>query len=261
MSENFFAGIDIGASATKAVIIDDKAGVAGSSVRKTGIDFKSAASECFEKALAGAGIGREAVEGMVSTGYGRTNTDLSDWVRTEISCLSKGAYHYFPQALCVVDIGGQDNKMIRLDAGGRIADFQMNRKCAAGTGAFLEEIANRLELQLDELEPLARKGTQRVELGAFCTVFTFTEILTHLRQGAKVEELAWGALLSIAKRINESGLQRGTVVLTGGVIEHNPLIAELLKEEFELDVLIPQNPQFVCAFGAALMSRERHSES
>jgi len=183
---------------------------------------------------------------------------VSDCDRTEISCLSKGAYHSFPHASCIVDIGGQDNKIVRLNGEGRRVDFQMNRKCAAGTGAFLEEIANRLDLRLEELEPLARKSTQRVELGSYCTVFTFSEILTHLRQGVKLEDLVRGAMLSVVKRIYEFGITGSDVVLTGGVVEHNPLIAEMLQEEFQVSVLLPLRPQLVCALGAALVSRELH---
>ncbi len=257
MEERYFAGIDIGASNTKAVIINDNARLLGSSVEKTGIQYKSVADKCFKQALAEAGTKQEAIAGTVATGYGRKSTELGDWVRTEISCLSKGVYHYYPRSLCIVDIGGQDSKMIQLDSVGRIIDFQMNRKCAAGTGAFLEEIAGRLDLRPEELDVLARKSSERVELGSYCTVFTFTEILSHMQRGVSIEDLARGAMLSVVKRINEFGIRGSEVVLTGGVVEHNPLIAEMLQEEFQLKVLIPQRPQLMCAFGAALISREQ----
>ena len=233
----------------------------GSWVLKTGISYERAAAECFERALKAAGLeaGAGAVAGTVSTGYGRRNISISDFESTEISCLAKGSHHLFPRSTCVVDIGGQDNKIVWLDAEGRRVDFQMNRKCAAGTGAFLEEIANRLDLRLEELEPLARRSTRRLELGSYCTVFTFSEMLAHMRQGVGLEDLVRGAMLSVVRRIYEFGIRGSDVVLSGGVIEHCPLIAEMLEEEFQVEVLLPPRPQLVCALGAALMSRGRFS--
>jgi predicted CoA-substrate-specific enzyme activase len=245
MGRQYYAGIDIGASATKAVIIDEEAVIRGAGVLKTGISYEQAAEGSFRAALGESGLTAQEIAGTTSTGYGRRNTRLSNWERTEITCLSKGVSHLFPQALCIVDIGGQDNKMVRLDEDGRRVDFQMNRKCSAGTGAFL-----------DELESLARSSTNRLELGAYCTVFTFSEMLTHLQRGVRIEDLVRGALLSVVKRIYEFGIQGSDVVLTGGVVEHNPMIAEMLEEEFKVKVLVPQRPQLVCAFGAALVSRD-----
>lgn len=229
----------------------------GAGIEKTGISYARVALECFDKCLAAAGLSAKEIKYTVSTGYGRKNISISDCDITEITCLAKGAFHHFPHPSCIVDIGGQDNKMIRLNGKGRRIDFQLNRKCAAGTGAFLEEIANRLDLKIDDLEPLARKSTQRIELGSYCTVFTFSEILSHLRQDVRLEDLVRGAMLSVVKRIYEFGIQGSDVILSGGVIEHNPMIAEILQEEFHINVLSPPRPQLLCAFGAALISRER----
>lgn len=229
------------------------------SVLKTGMQYDRVAEECFRQSFAAAGLNAEDIAYIVSTGYGRKNISLSDCDFTEITCLARGAFHFFPHPLCVVDIGGQDNKMIRLNGEGRRIDFQLNRKCAAGTGAFLEEIAHRLDLEIDELESLARKSTRRIELGSYCTVFTFSEILHHLHQNVRLEDLVRGAMLSVVKRIFEFGVQGSDVVLSGGVIEHTPLIAEMLREEFKVNVLLPPRPQLTCAVGAALISRERFS--
>lgn len=255
----FFAGLDIGASATKAVIIDDGAHLLGAGVLKTGMSYDQAAQECIAQAIAAAGLGAGDILYTVSTGYGRKNISQSDCDVTEITCLAKGAFHFFPRSLCVVDIGGQDNKMIRLNSDGRRTDFQLNRKCAAGTGAFLEEISHRLDLGLDELERLARNSTERVELGSYCTVFTFSEILSHLQKNVRLEDLVRGAILSVVKRIFEFGIQGSDVVLSGGVVEHTPLIAEMLREEYQVNVLLPPRPQLTCAVGAALISRDRIS--
>lgn len=261
MGSGYFAGIDIGSSATKTVIIDGEGKIVGSCSLKTGISYSKVANECFALAMKDAGITCDQIKATVTTGYGRRNTPISDAMRTEISCISKGAYHYFPQLLSVIDIGGQDNKMIQLDSEGRRLDFQMNRKCAAGTGAFLEEIANRLDLPISKLQELARKSTKRVVLGSYCTVFTFTEILAHLDKGVGIEDLARGVMFSIVKRIYEFGIQSDDLVLCGGVVEHNPLIAEMLQEEFKVNVLLPPHPQMVCAMGAALYARENHNSA
>lgn len=261
MRQKYFAGIDIGSSATKTVIIDERAQIVGSRVVRTGFSYELASRESFDQALNNAGIDETEIAFAISTGYGRSNTPLSNAKKTEISCLSKGAYHHFPFPISVIDVGGQDNKMISVDAGGKTIDFQMNRKCAAGTGAFLEDIANRLDLELEELGELAQEGSEGVELGSYCTVFTFTEILSHLKSGVSMEDLARAVLLSIVKRIVEFGIVQGDLVLSGGVIHHFKLIGDMLKRELDFKIHIPPEPQLLCAFGAALYARKTTQES
>ena len=126
--------------------------------------------------------------------------------------------------MTIVDIGGQDNKLIQLDDQGRRVHFKMNRKCAAGTGAFLEEIALRLDLPIQELNGLAEQSTEEVSLGSFCTVFTATEILEKIRAGERVEDIVKGAFRSVVKRIREMGAVEGAWCMTGGVVAHHPLL-------------------------------------
>jgi predicted CoA-substrate-specific enzyme activase len=162
--------------------------------------------------------------------------------------------------MTIIDIGGQDNKIIRVaDDGGRI-DFKMNRKCAAGTGAFLEEIARRIEVPLGEMEGLARQSTELIELGSFCTVFTATEILALVRRGAAVTDIVKGAFRAVAKRVIEMAPLDGALVATGGVVAHNPIVVELLTEMTGVPVETPPDPQFSGALGAALFARDE-SES
>jgi len=258
MTASCFAGVDVGASNTKAVIIGDDAGVLGSAVRKSGGDFAEAAKWCIEEALKQASLEANSIAAMVSTGYGRSNIPYECKAVTEISCQARGCYHCFPRAITIVDIGGQDNKVIELAPDGTRLNFQMNRKCAAGTGAFLEEIANRLDLTLDKLEPLARKSTEDVQLGAYCTVFTSTEILARLREGVKVEDLVRAVFGSVVKRIMEMTPLKGEIVLTGGVIAYNPILVEMLGEHVSGKVLVPPEPQLTCALGAALTARSGH---
>ena len=164
----------------------------------------------------------------VATGYGRKNVHFPCLTKTEISCHARGAFHYFPEAITVVDIGGQDSKIIKLGPDGRCLDFKMNRKCAAGTGAFLEEIAGRIDLSLSELEGLARQSPTDVKLSSFCTVFCFTEILALIRRGIAVPDIVKAIFNAIVQRVTEMDVLSGKIVATGGVVAYNPTVAELL---------------------------------
>jgi len=155
----------------------------------------------------------------------------------------------------VVDIGGQDNKVIRIDENGRRLNFTMNRKCAAGTGAFLEEVALRLKVPLDKLAELAGQATDpSVRIGSFCTVFAMTEILSRIRAGVRVEDLARAALESVARRVLEVQSISGQVVATGGVMAHQPLMREILSQQLQAEVFVPPHAQYVGALGAALVA-------
>jgi len=247
-----FCGVDAGAAATKVVLVDPSGGVVGSSVRRSGVDFTSTARRNLEDALAQAGAARDAIRRTVSTGYGRTNVDFADETMTEIACHATAVHHAFPRPVTVVDIGGQDSKVIRIDADGRRVNFKMNRKCAAGTGAFLEEIGLRLDVELTELDRLAHEASDPVSLGSFCTVFTKTEVLGLIRQGRRIEDIAHGVYDSVAKRILEMAPLTGGVVMTGGVVEHNPMVATLLSSRIGRQVHVLERAQLAGAHGAAL---------
>jgi predicted CoA-substrate-specific enzyme activase len=256
MGRVLFAGIDVGASATKAALLAPDGSVAGKAVVSSGFDFTKASSAALEAAISDAGASSADVACTVSTGYGRKNVAAANSARTEIACHAKGAYHYFPEAITVVDIGGQDNKTITVSAQGKRLDFKMNRKCAAGTGAFLEEIARRIEVPMSEMETLARQSTKEVEIGSFCTVFSATEILALVRRGTAVPDIVKGAFRSVAKRVSEMHSFTGTTVATGGVVAHNPIVLDILSEIIGAKVLTPPHPQFCGAVGAALYAME-----
>ncbi|MGQ9857722.1 MAG: acyl-CoA dehydratase activase [Thermodesulfobacteriota bacterium] len=255
--QRFWAGVDVGACTTKVAVIDAEARLRAYQIQRSGVDYTSGSAQCFERALQRAGIPWDAVELTVATGYGRYNVKVAGQVRTEISCHMKGCYFHYPHAATIVDIGGQDCKVIRVDDSGRRVAFKMNRKCAAGTGAFLEEIALRLSLDISELDSLARRSTRRVRIGAYCTVFTSTEILTLIRRGEKVEDIVRGVFDSVVERILEMDPLEGIVVLTGGVVEHNPILAEVLSQRIRGKVLVPPHPQLTGALGAALYALEK----
>jgi len=252
---NFYCGVDIGASATKLVLLDAEGQVLARTLRPSGIDYRGTARQCLVDGLSNAGLSGEPAA-TVATGYGRTNVDFAGETRTEIHCHGTGCYHHAQQAVCVVDIGGQDNKVIHLDDAGKRCEFKMNRKCAAGTGAFIEEVALRLSLDVALLDDLAGSTDQPVRLGSFCTVFAKTEILSHLRQGAAVAGIVRGAFISVVDRILEMDPLEGLVVATGGVVAHNPVIVEILAERLGRDVVVPEAPQFTGALGAALTARK-----
>jgi predicted CoA-substrate-specific enzyme activase len=257
MAKNrIFAGIDVGATTTKAVVIDMDRNVLGCNIRRSGIDLASSAKQAFNEALENAGVGSDVIQAIVATGYGRKNVPFVRDTKTEISCHSRGCYHYFPEAITVVDIGGQDNKIIKLDTEGKRIGFKMNRKCAAGTGAFLEEIAYKLDIPLDHLNNIAQNADKTAEIGSYCTVFTATEILDRIRTGEPLDHIVRGLYDSIAKRIIEMGSLTGRVIMTGGVVAHNPIVADLLGARTGIEITIAPHPQEMGAFGAALYAQE-----
>lgn len=252
----FFAGVDCGTVTTKAVVIDAERTILGRFVRRSGADLLKSAEAALDEALKEAGLQRDRLGVIVATGYGRRSVSFAHQAKTEISCHSKGCHHYYPEEITVVDIGGQDNKVVKLDASGRKTSFKMNRKCAAGTGAFLEEMAYKLDVPLSELEGLARKSTTGTDLGSFCTVFTATEVLDRIRGGEKLEDLVRGLFNSVAKRILEMDRLTGRVIMSGGVVAHNPIVAEIIGERANTEVEIAPHPQEMGAFGAALFGAE-----
>ena len=252
----YFCGVDIGASAVKLVIIDEDRRTLARAVGRSGVDYGQSACRCLAEALSAAKLESQQLQLTVSTGYGRNNVPWACRSMTEIACHAKGAYSHFRRPMTVVDIGAQDSKMIHLDGQGRRIDFKMNRKCAAGTGSFLDEIALRLDLPVAKLNGLAERSTKEVKLGSFCTVFTATEILEKIRTGERVEDIVKGAFRSVVKRIREMGTIEGALVMTGGVVAHNPLLSTLAEEAFQTEALVPPDPQCMGALGAALFALE-----
>jgi predicted CoA-substrate-specific enzyme activase len=256
----YFAGLDCGTATTKAVILDRNRNILGSFVRRTGSNLFESAENALDEALKRAGLERADVGTIFSTGFGRRNVAFAQGSKTEISCHSTGCHYYYPEEITVIDIGGQDNKVIKLDASGRKTSFKMNRKCAAGTGAFLEEMAYKLDIPVSELEGLARRSTAGTELGSFCTVFTATEVLDRIRGGERLEDLVRGLFNSVAKRILEMERLTGRVIMSGGVVAYNPIVAEIISERAGVAVEVAPHPQEMGAFGAALFAAESKEE-
>lgn len=256
LAKQIFLGIDIGASRTKVVLLDHHKTLIGHAIEKSGTDFTATAEYCLQSSLEMANIARQEIACGVSTGYGRKNVPFVRETKTEIACQGRGCYFYFPAAITIVDIGGQDNKIIKLDRQGRRSSFKMNRKCAAGTGTFLEEMSFRLDIPLDRMNALARASGDMLELGSYCTVFSATEVLEKIRQGRKVPDIVKGLFSSVIKRILEMDSFEKDVVMTGGVVAHNPYLVEMMAECIGREVRVPDHPQLTGAIGAALYAMD-----
>lgn len=257
MSANaIYVGTDVGASRTKVAVLDADRKLIGWAVKKSGTDFSATAQTCLELALDQAAARDSDILKSVSTGYGRNNVAYAADSKTEIGCHAKGCFFYFPYSTTIIDIGGQDNKIIKLDDQGLRTNFKMNRKCAAGTGAFLEEMAMRLDVALEEMDGLARRSENMVKLGSFCTVFSATEVLKNIRQGVKLPDIVKGVFFSMAKRVLEMDSLTEKVVMTGGVVAHNPYLVKMTEDIIGRSILVPEYPQLTGAIGAALYGME-----
>lgn len=261
MISPIFVGIDVGASRTKVALLDSEKELVGHAVEKSGTDFACSAESCLATALKMAAASKSDIQYAVSTGYGRKNVVFAEENKTEIGCHARGCYHYFPYAVTIVDIGGQDNKIIKIDDSGRRTGFKMNRKCAAGTGAFLEEMAPRLNISIEDMNDLAAQSEAMVKLGSYCTVFSGTEVLENIRNGSKVPDIVKGLFFSVIKRIVEMDSFTEKVVMTGGVVAHNPYLVEMAVTLIHRNILVPEYPQLTGAIGAALYAMENNDPS
>jgi predicted CoA-substrate-specific enzyme activase len=202
----YAAGVDVGSTQTKAVIIDEAKEIVSRSLTDTGANVMRAAEKSYEEALLSGNLSEEEVEFVVGTGYGRYKVTFGNTQVTEISCHGRGAVHMFPGTRTVVDMGGQDTKAIRVSRVGEILDFCMNDKCAAGTGRFLGAASSALDIPLGDLGPTALRGERPVKISTTCTVFAESEVLSWLGKGKKIEDILLGVHQSIAAR--SAGLLR-----------------------------------------------------
>lgn len=257
MSVPLFVGIDVGSSATKCVVLDAQLTIMAEHVAPSGFDYAKAAEVTLAEALTGANGSAGDVEYSVATGYGRQSVPLADRCVTEITCHARGAREWYPNVRNIIDVGGQDTKIIRLGEGGLMADFKMNAKCAAGTGTFLESIALKLGVTLSKLDAMALESTTNTVLNSYCTVFAGTEVIERVKKGEPCEDIAMGLFRSIALRVSEMLPDRdGAIAATGGVAAHCKALLRGLEEVLGVAVLLPPMPQHAGAFGAALIASE-----
>ncbi len=252
----YAAGVDVGSTQTKAVILTEDGGIVGRALSDTGANVIRAAEATFAQALREADLREEEVEYVVGTGYGRYKVTFGNTQVTEISCHGRGGVHMFPGTHTVLDMGGQDTKAIRVAPSGEILDFCMNDKCAAGTGRFLGAASSALEIPLDELGPTALRGERPVKISTTCTVFAESEVLSWLGKGKKIEDILLGIHQSIAARsvglLRRVGIEE-EVTFTGGVARNAAMI-EALNERLALRVNVSADSHYMGALGAALFA-------
>ena len=257
--ELFAAGVDVGSTQTKAIVLNRARAIVGRALRMTGARIVESAERALEEASASAGLSRDRIAYVVGTGYGRFKVTSGDAQITEISCHARGAHFYFPQSRTVVDMGGQDTKAIRVGPDGEVMDFAMNDKCAAGTGRFLGTSAEVLGLSLDELGPLALKATDPVRMTSVCTVFVESDIMSYLAQKKTVENILGGVHRAIATRtvslVRRVGIEP-EVTFTGGVSRNVGMVAAL-EEALKAKLNVSPEAHYSGALGAALFALER----
>ncbi|MBN1567861.1 MAG: 2-hydroxyglutaryl-CoA dehydratase [Acidobacteria bacterium] len=255
----YFAGVDIGSTMTKVVILGD--GKETSLIKLTGPEHRKLANRVMEEALDQAGIAINAVLYIVATGYGRINVPFADKQVTEITCHARGLSAVLPSARTIVDIGGQDSKGIRIE-NGKVVDFAMNDKCAAGTGRFLEIIAEALGVPLEKMGELSLTAEKPAVIGNMCTLFAEQEVISQLAGGESVANLIAGIHQAIAGRVfalvNKLKI-KPDVAITGGGAKNIGLV-KALEARFGRPVLIPPEPLITGALGAALIAQELYEK-
>ena len=252
------AGVDIGSLTAKAVILDEGE-IIGKSLVMTGHNSRIAGRKALDLALLDAGVEESDLERLIATGYGRLSADFSSENITEITCHARGAHATHPEARTVIDLGGQDSKAIAIDENGRVVDFVMNDKCAAGTGRFLEVMAGALEVELDDLGAISLESESPAPVSSACTVFAESEVVSRVAEGVNKVDIIAGIHQAIASRIYAMAVRipvNERIIITGGVAR-NIGVVRALEQRFETDIIIPEMPQHTGALGAALIATER----
>ena len=257
----YVMGIDSGSTSTNAVIMDQDRKIKAFSVVRTGAKSGVSAERALNDVLEKAGLTREDISWIVSTGYGRVSIEFADENVTEISCHGKGAHYFNPEIRTILDIGGQYSKAIRLNENGEVKDFVMNDKCAAGTGRFLEMIARTLEVSLDELGAIALTSQDKIEITSMCSVFVESEVISLIANNKEKADIADGVCHAIANKA--SGLLRRVgmepeFMMTGGVAK-NPGVVRAVEEKIGSKLYICEEPEIVGAAGAAVYALEKMS--
>jgi predicted CoA-substrate-specific enzyme activase len=252
------AGIDAGSRSIKAVLFDtEQSRVLSSGIVDQGVEQLRLADELFQRTLTDAQVKRAQVSAVVATGYGRHAVRFADTTVTEITCHARGVHEVAPKARTIIELGGQDSKVIHLEDGGRVRDFAMNDRCAAGTGRFLEMVATRLGVRLEKLVELGQASQKPAIISNMCAVFAETEIIGLLAEGTPVPDIVAGVQHAIATRVSAlTGRSvRPPVYLTGGVALHSGMV-RALEETLSCPLQVAPNPQYTGALGAAILAAQ-----
>jgi len=255
----FAAGIDVGSTQTKAVLVDESRAIVAKELLNTGANVKRAGQAALDALLEHAGVRREELGFVVGTGYGRYKIEAGNAQVTEISCHARGAQFLFPETRTVIDMGGQDTKAIKVGPEGDVLDFCMNDKCAAGTGRFLAGAAEVLGLSLEEIGAISLRGTQPIRLTSVCTVFVESDILGYVAQRKKIEDILAGVHQAIAARtislVRRVGMEP-QITFTGGVARNVGMV-RALEQKLGATLNVSPEAHFMGALGAALFALDR----
>ncbi|WP_243122903.1 acyl-CoA dehydratase activase [Haloimpatiens lingqiaonensis] len=260
-SSAFFAGIDSGSTSTNAVILDFQGNIMSYSVVKTGPKSIEGAEKALKKALYKCNLNREDLKYIVSTGYGRENIPFSSEAVTEITCHAKGVHYLKKDVRTVIDIGGQDSKVIKLDENGNVKDFAMNDKCAAGTGRFLENMCKVLDIPIEDIGHHYVKWNKDLTITSMCTVFAESEVVSLIAENQETANIVHGLCKSVSTRVLAlvNRVQKsGEIMMTGGVAK-NIGVVKSLEELTNQSIFVPEEPQIIGALGAALFAKEKFS--
>ena len=256
---DFVAGIDVGSRIVKAVIMDQDRQVRGKAKVRTKPDFPKIAKEALDLAVQAAGLQADDIKYIATTGFGRHNIPFRDVQITDITCAAKAAAFFFPNTHCVLDIGFQSTRAIRLREGGKVKEFRTNDKCAAGAGGFLERAAKYLEINLEDLGGISMQASDPQIISSVCAVLAETEIINLVSSGTTLENIAGGIHLSLASRslalMKRVGLE-DEVTFVAGVAKQSGMV-KALEETIGKKVNVSQDPEFTGAIGAALLGLQR----
>lgn len=258
MGKGYFAGIDSGSTSTDVVILDKDQNIVTGIILPTGAGAAIGAERALEEALEDAGLQREDIDAMVTTGYGRTAISDGDKSITEITCHARGAHFLNPEVRTVIDIGGQDSKVIRLDENGAVANFVMNDKCAAGTGRFLEMMARTMEMSLDDMGKTGLSYKEDITISSMCTVFAESEVVSLIAQNKATDDIVHGLNKAVASKTAALAKRVGgeeRYMMTGGVSKNQGLV-KTLEEKLGTTLVISDKAQLCGALGAALFAKD-----
>jgi predicted CoA-substrate-specific enzyme activase len=256
----YVMGVDLGSTTAKTVILDEGAGPVATNVVQMGAVSRAGVQASMRQALDEVGLDARDVVRTVSTGYGRRLVETADNSFTEITCHARGAAALWPGVRLVIDIGGQDSKVIAIDENGFVDRFAMNDRCASGTGRFFEVLGRALEIDIDQIGAVALAGSDDLEVSSMCATFAETEVISLLAQGAEKADIAASVHRAVAARtlglLAQVG-KRTPIVMTGGVAK-NPAAVHYMSQALGLPVQVPSEPQISGAFGAALLALDEH---
>lgn len=258
---SYTAGIDVGSTYTKALILRDGDQIVGKALTNTGFKLAEVSQKAYQRVLDDAGLSNADVDYVVATGFGRHLVSVSDVAVTDLTASARGASHFFPGTRTILDVGGQTMKASRLDDGGKVKSFRLNDKCAAGTGAFLEKTARYMGFTTEEIGPLVDTSKQAVPISGVCAVFAESEVINHLSQGSAPADIMHGAIASLVDRslqLMKRVRMEPEFTLIGGILRFETMV-RVIATQLKTEVNVPEDDmvQFISALGAAILAQQR----